>query len=303
VGEINPDLILHGVPREIAPEREILIDGFRVTLGSSSAIFAHNLAALGSRVGIVSKVGKDTFGRMSLAWLEEAGVDVAHVASTETVPTGMTVILAQPDQRFILTFPGTIFELHTADIDREYVFSARHLHLGSYFLQRALRPEIACLFREAKKKGLTTSLDTNDDPTGEWANDLLEVLPFVDILFPNEREVQKIARVEDTGEATRKLAELCGMVVVKKGSKGAIARKGETLWTSLPPRVNTKDAVGAGDSFNAGFIHRFLQGASTQDCLNFANLAGAYSTTCEGGVEAYRDREAMNRFFTEQLQS
>jgi len=56
-GELNLDLILYGLPAELPPEREMLATGMMLTLGSSSAIVAHNLAALGSRVGFQSIVG------------------------------------------------------------------------------------------------------------------------------------------------------------------------------------------------------------------------------------------------------
>ena len=80
VGEINPDLILYGLPEQLKPEQESLIDGFRLTLGSSSAIFAHNLSVLGTRVGMVSKIGADSLGKMSFDWLAKAGVDLTHVS-------------------------------------------------------------------------------------------------------------------------------------------------------------------------------------------------------------------------------
>jgi sugar/nucleoside kinase (ribokinase family) len=50
------------------------------------------------------------------------------------------------------------------------------------------------------------------------------------------------------------------------------------------------DDVGAGDTFNAGFVHLYLAGAKLRDCLAFANIAAAYSVTKEGGTEAFRNR-------------
>ena len=300
VGEINPDLILYGLPKDLQPERESLIQGFRLTLGSSSAIFAHNLSVLGTRVGIVSKIGPDALGKMALGWLSASGVEVTHVRQgTDTTSTGLTVILAHATERFILTYPGTMFELCYEDLDLDYVFSARHLHVSSYFLHKALRPKMANLFCEARRRGLTTSLDTNDDPEGLWADDLRQVLPHVDILFPNEREAKSIAQTNDLASAIASLGERVGTVVVKLGSQGALARKGSAEWRRAPVRVNAVDTVGAGDSFDAGFIHRYLQGANIKQCLDYANLAGAYSTTREGGTEAYRERESMLQFFQE----
>ena len=301
VGEINPDLILYGLPKVLTPEQEILIDGFRLTLGSSSAIFAHNLSVLGTHVGMVSKIGGDPLGKMAMEWLASGGVDLSRVSQANKTATGMSVILAHPDERFILTYPGTMFELSYADLDFDYIFASRHLHVSSFFLHRALRPKLAELFREAKSKGLTTSLDTNDDPENQWCEDLLGVLRHVDILFPNKREAKKIARTDDLSEAIERVAQICPMVVVKLGPQGALLREGTKEWRSPGIQVNSIDQVGAGDSFDAGFIHRLLQGGTREECLTYANVAGAFSTTSEGGTEAFRDRESMAQFFRDYL--
>lgn len=301
VGEINPDLILYGVPNDLQPERESLVHGFRLTLGSSSAIFAHNLAVLGSRVGIVSKIGTDALGKMALEWLVAGGVDVSRVCEARNqTATGLTVILARDGERFILTYPGTILELRFEDLDLDYVFSARHLHVASYFLQKGLRPKVADLFREAQGRGLTTSLDTNDDPNSAWGDDVRQVLDHVDIFFPNEREAKAIAQTEDLAAALVWLSKRVGIVAVKLGSRGAIVRKGADEWRCAPVRVNAVDAVGAGDSFDAGFIHQFLQGATIIECLKYGNVAGAYSTTCVGGTEAFKERAELAAFFRQQ---
>jgi sugar/nucleoside kinase (ribokinase family) len=92
------------------------------------------------------------------------------------------------------------------------------------------------------------------------------------------------------------LAGLAKIVVVKRGASAAICRSGQEQVSLMPPSVKTVDDVGAGDSFAAGFIHKFLTGAKLEDCLSFANVAGAYSTTKEGGTEAFRDRAALNNF-------
>jgi sugar/nucleoside kinase (ribokinase family) len=298
VGEINPDLILYGLPKNLQPEHETLIEGFRLTLGSSSAIFAHNLSVLGASVGIVSKIGDDSLGKMALGSLSSGGVDVTHVLQAAgATATGLTVILTQPRERFILTYPGTMFELRFEDLDLDYIFSARHLHVSSYFLQKALKPKIADLFCEARKRGLTTSLDTNDDPERLWGDDVREVLRHVDIFLPNEREAKLIAGTDDMGRAIAELSERVGTLVVKLGSEGAVARKGATEWRCAGLPVKAVDTVGAGDSFDAGFIRQYLQGMSIEECLKYANLAGAYSTQRAGGTEAYRDPTEMAAFF------
>ena len=129
------------------------------------------------------------------------------------------------------------------------------------------------------------------------------VLEHVDVLLPNEREAKRIARSDDLSTAISALSARVGVVAVKLGSEGALARKGNVEWRCAPIRVNAVDSVGAGDSFDAGFIYQFLQGASIEQCLDHANVAGAYSTTQEGGTEAYRKRDELARFFQEHARS
>jgi sugar/nucleoside kinase (ribokinase family) len=193
-----------------------------------------------------------------------------------------------------------MFEMQYSDIDMDYVRTARHFHLSSFFLHRALRPQILNLFQRAKEAGLTTSLDTNDDPENEWAQDLLEVLKYVDVFLPNEREAKKIARTEDFSEALEFLAGLAKIVAVKRGSATSVCRSGNEQWSVAPPSVTVIDDVGAGDTFDSGFIHAYSLGAKLEDCLAFANLAAAYSVTKAGGTEAFRDRGALFSFMREQ---
>jgi sugar/nucleoside kinase (ribokinase family) len=299
VGEINLDLILYGLPKDLVLDRELLATGMALTLGSSSAIFAHNLATLGTQVSFISKIGSDPLGGIALERLAAGGVDISQVKTSGTL-TGLTVALPYLRHRYILTYPGAMFELEYSDIDLNSVRSAQHFHLSSFFLHRALRPRIPELFREAKTAGLSTSLDTNDDPENKWERDLHKVLEDVDIFFVNDREIKKIARTEDLAQALNFLAGLVRVVVVKRGSAAAICRSGQEQWSLMPPRVTVTDDVGAGDSFDAGFIHQYLRGGRLEDCLAFANLAGAYSTTKAGGTEAFRDREALANFIRQE---
>lgn len=302
-GELNLDLILYGVPEELDLEREVLCKDLTLTLGSSSAILAHNLARLGTRVGFISRVGNDPLGQVALDWLASAGVDVSHV---HRVPhgsaTGLTVVLQHPVGRQMFTYPGAMFEMSWEDLDLEYLAGARHFHLSSYFLHRALRPRIPELFRRMKAAGLTTSLDTNDDPDDAWGEDVRETLRHVDVFMPNELEATRIAGVQKPGkdrifdytdpieQTLDKLSQLVPLLVVKRGSAGAVARRGAEMLTRPAVPVDVVDAVGAGDSFDAGFLHKYLRGAELGACLEFANRVAALSLTRAGGTSALREK-------------
>jgi sugar/nucleoside kinase (ribokinase family) len=296
IGELNLDLILSGLPAELTLEREHLANGLRITLGSSSAIFAHNLASIGNKVGFSSSMGSDPLGEICLKRLAEIGVDVSRVRQMTGKTTGLTVILPQGKQRYILTYPGTMFEMSEKDLDLDYIFQAKHLHVSSYFLQKAMQPYLPEVFRKAKAAGLTTSLDTNDDPEDRWSSDLHQLLPYVDLLLPNAREACKLAQVEDVERAAELLSRKVNILVVKRGPQGALAISSEGRWEALPPKVDSIDHVGAGDSFDAGFIHEFIRGKSIEDCLKFGNIVGALSVTRSGGTEAFREAQHRDAF-------
>lgn len=298
-GELNLDLILYGLPEQLTPERELLADRMMLTLGSSSAIVAHNLAVLGSRVGFQSRIGEDQLGHMALERLGQGGVDVSLVRRVSgSVTTGLTVILFHEAWRNILTYMGTISELTYDDLDLGYLADSRHFHFSSYYLQRALRPRVRELFRHLKSKGLTISLDTNDDPDDRWEGGLHHILSDVDVFLPNEREACKAARTDDLEVAIGKLSDLVPLVVVKLGRKGALAQRGNERVVSPPLQVEAVDPVGAGDSFDAGFLHEYLKGSDLPKCLASGNRAGALSTTRPGGTEAFRDVAHRERFLT-----
>ena len=296
-GELNLDLILYGLPEQLAQERELLASNLTVTLGSSSAIVAHNLAALGSRVGFVTRVGTDPLGKIALERLNESGVDLSRVATAKGSTTGLTVILPHQKERHIFTYPGTMFEMSIGDIDVDYLCSARHFHMSSLFLHKGLTEHIPDLFRRMKEAGLSTSLDTNDDPEDQWDGVLDKVLPYVDVLLPNAREACKIAHTNDLNQAIELLAAKVPTMAVKLGSQGAIGRRGTESVEVPPINVQVVDSVGAGDSFDAGFLSKYLQGARLRECLEYGNLAGALCTQRSGGTEAFRDREFMREFF------
>ena len=300
VGELNVDFILEGVPRDLPEERELLASNFTMTLASSSAILAHNLALLGTRVSFSSRIGPDPLGEVCCQWLQQAGVEIDHVRCVRNGSnTGVTFILPLVTTRRSITYPGAMFEMGIEDVDTAYLASAQHFHLSSFFLHRKLSPHIKGLFAAMKRNGLTTSLDTNDDPQDEWDSGLKTVFPELDILFCNERELLKIAQMENADAAAEKVSAVVRMLIVKRGPRGAsVYSQGQRI-DAPAISVQVQDTVGAGDTFNAGFLHLWLGNAPLEECLAFGNLAAALSTTRPGGIEAFKDSGYRERFLAE----
>lgn len=285
IGEINPDLILTG--QDVVPafgQAEKLIDGANLTIGSSSVITACGAARLGLRVAVIGLVGDDEFGRFMLRAMRQRGVDTSAVVIDPAIPTGISVILSQPADRAILTFPGTMPYLRREHIAASILARTRHLHVGSYFLHEALRPVLPDLFAQARARGVSTSLDCNWDPAGEW--DISGMLPHLDIFFPNENEVRHITGAGDLQSGLTQLAQDIPTLAVKLGPQGGLAQQGARFVRAPALKVDVVDTTGAGDSFNAGFLYGYLKDYELQGMLTLACACGSLSTRAAGGTAA-----------------
>lgn len=281
------DLLLWGPG--VVPEfgqKEKLVDGYLLELGGSCSIFACQAAKLGLRTALIGKVGRDALGELVVNRLAQAGVDARWVERSPDLITGLGVALCTADDRAILTYPGSLAALEPADLTDAILGSARHLHIGSYYLQTGLRPAMPGILARARRLGLSVSLDTNWDPAEEWRG-LDEILPLVDLFLPNENELLAVTGRSCLEDALRSLTERApGLtVLVKRGELGAAAWRRGTLHHCPPPRVDTiLDAVGAGDSFDAGAVHGFLQGAALPEMLRRGCICGARSLSRRGGI-------------------
>jgi sugar/nucleoside kinase (ribokinase family) len=285
LGDVNPDLVLRG--GDVVPafgQAEHLVDEAVLTVGGSGAIMACAAARLGMRVVLCGVVGDDLFGRFVCDELERRGVETRGIVTEPERPTGVTVVLSGAEDRAILTMPGTIAELRADAIDRSLLDDARHVHVSSYFLQRALQADLAGIFERVHGAGGTTSIDPNWDPTEAWDAGLVDVLGATDVFFPNAVEATRIARISDVGEAITRLGVQGGLVVVKRGDLGATAgsRDERATVTGLP--VGVVDTTGAGDSFDAGFLAAWLAREPLERAFAIANVCGALSTRATGGV-------------------
>ena len=283
-GEINLDLILMG---DVTPEFgqvEKLIDSATLTIGSSSAIFACGAARLGLKVAFIGVCGDDTFGRFMLDEMRKRHVNVGNVIVRASKKTGLSVILNKGADRAILTYPGLIPSLEAPAISDRLLRQARHLHVASYFLQTNLQPDLPSLFRRASSLGLTTSLDTNYDPTERWIG-FDELLSVTNVFLPNEKEAVSLSGEANVDLAASRLGSKVETLAVKLGAEGAlgVCESARVRVASIPVKV--VDTVGAGDSFDAGFIYGYLNNWELEKSLRLACVCGALSTQAVGGTD------------------
>ncbi len=288
VGELNVDLILNRIDSFPEIGKEKLAQDMTLTLGSSSAIFASNLSSLGSKVSFLGKIGNDPFGQLVIDSLNKKKVDTNFIMKDEKLNTGATIILNFSEDRAMVTYPGAMNLLTINDIDEKILRSAKHLHFSSCYLQPGIKNDLHRLFRLAKSLGLTTSFDMQWDPSEKWDMSYKEILPYVDVFLPNENELLNLTKSDSIDIALNKIKDYSNIIVVKMGSKGAfLSFKTESFFLESFFNNEVVDAIGAGDSFNAGFIFKFINKSTLRECLQFGNLMGAVNTTAAGGTTAF----------------
>lgn len=303
IGELNVDIILNGIESEPEIGKEKFCKDMIVTLGSSTAIFAANAAALGSKVCFVGLVGRDSFGQLVKSSLEAKGVATHFIGEGDT-PTGATICMSYGEDRANLTYQGSMDVMGFDQIDKSVFKLSKHIHLSSLFMQSALLRDIHKVLDAAAENGCTVSLDTQWDPMEKWALDYPAVLPKITVFMPNEKELCALTGKAGLDEAIGEvLPYLGGIMLVKCGSKGSLLVRKDGSRKLLPAFLNKDvvDAIGAGDSFNSGFVSAFVKGLSPEECQKTGNLTGAVNTTAAGGTGAFTSLEDVRRICKERF--
>jgi sugar/nucleoside kinase (ribokinase family) len=286
LGDANPDLILGVNAAPAFGQVETIVEDAALVLGGSGAILACGAARLGLRVALAGVIGDDLFGGFVRRSIEDEGIDTRALRVDGNRPTGLSVILARPDDRAILTSTGTIADLRGSSIDVDLVDSARHVHVSSYFMQRDLQRDLPALFDAAHARGATTSIDPNWDPDEHWDSGLIELLDRTDVFFPNAVEARLTTGIDDVEGAAKALAEHAKVVAVKLGTDGGFTVDADAVVRSESVPSEVVDTIGAGDSFDAGFLAGQLLGWPLERCLQLAVACGSMSTRAAGGTGA-----------------
>ncbi|MFV0519725.1 MAG: carbohydrate kinase family protein [Lachnospirales bacterium] len=300
IGELNVDLILTGLKQMPKVDTEIIAKNSFLTLGSSTAIFGCGVSKLGLKTSFLGKVGNDDFGTKCIDSLKEKGIHTSNIIIDKNIDTGITVALGYNNDRALVTALGSIDKLTVQDIDFSIIEKAKHIHIGSFFLQSGLRSDLVKLFKFAKERGITTSLDSGWDETNCWDYEIFEVLKYTDIFFPNENEAINIAKTKDITSAINKISKYVHTLVVKMGAKGCIVVENKQEYIGNAFNVQeVVDTTGAGDSFNAGYIYGFLNKKSIEECMAYASACGSICVQNVGGIQGCPSLEDVEKFLVE----
>lgn len=255
--------------------------GVEVSGGSAANTLA-GMAMLGNRCAFIGQVADDQLGQVFTHDLRSVGVHYQTPALSHGAPTARCLILVTPDgQRTMNTFLGASHLLSQDMIDEALIASGDILYLEGYLWDPELsRAAMRRAIDVAKTAGNKVAFTLSDafiiERHGDDFRALIATAQF-DILFANEAEITALAGVADFDAAVAAIAPQVPLLVVTRGSHGAIAvHDGIITAVAAEPVHRVVDTTGAGDLFAAGFLSGMASGGTIKDCLiNGAVCAGA----------------------------
>jgi argininosuccinate lyase len=272
IGNVQLDVLASPVTRLPSPGGDDIVDSIAVRPAGAAGNVSLALAALGVPHRLFGAVGDDQAGRWVLDELRALGL-AEDITVFPGEDTGISIALEAPGrERAFLTAHGVLDHYGEADVPEEALTGDLVLLTGYFSLPGLRREGTRRLLEGARAHGALTLLDTGWDPddwAGAAADELLGLLPLVDVFLPNEPEAQALTGEVDPAKAAARLADHCGgWVVVKTGERGLTARgpDGETLDVAAPT-VAALDTTGAGDSLAAGMLADLADGTGVREAL------------------------------------
>ena len=286
IGDLNVDLIIAGINRPLKKGSEVTARNHFLDIGGSGGVFSAVLSELGIKAYIVSKISNDFFGNYLIQRLKSHGAGIDKILIEEGKDTGVTISLSYAEDKIQISSVELVKKFNISDIAFERLGNIGHVHFSSYYMMDGLRDNYIKIISSIKKRygNITFSMDTNDDPSDEWGDEIYNILPHIDIFLINKKESLMITKKDNIDEALEKLSKIVKTVVIKLGIKGYIAKDNGNIYKGDSLNVDFKDSTGAGDNFDAGFIYGFLNNMGPEKSLHIGNICGAKSVKYLGGA-------------------
>ena len=264
-----------------------------LSLGGSAANTIRCMARLGTEVGYIGKVGKDSTGHFYEQALDNLGIKsfVAHGQNR----SGRCLSLVSPDgERTMVTYLGAALELCEADITKEDFEGYDCLYIEGFMVQS--HSVIRHAVKLAKQCGLKVAIDlASYNVVLENRAFLLDIVDkYVDIIFANEQEATAFSGEQEAEKALEFIAARCELAVVKVGTRGALIKEegGEPLHVGIMAAAKRVDTTGAGDFYAAGFMSGLCQGLDLRQCGTIGAITAGKVIEVVGttfGEEAWKE--------------
>lgn len=280
LGRIYCDIIFTGLHEMPVLGQERFARDVTITGGGGAYITAAHLASLGRPAALLTRLGTDPLSRGLDAELAASGIDLSYIERSGDAGPQPTVALVKDGERAFVSRraggsrPSTL----------EQALAARdvaHLHIAEFATLKD-NPDVIAL---ARSLGLTISLDPSwDDHLIRQDVGFFEICAGIDVFFPNVEEGRALTGESSAEGIMHSLRERFPLVVLKRGEDGAMAssQAGSVSAGAIP--VDVVDTTGAGDAFNAGFLHSWLATRDIEKSLAAGIETGALSVQSAGGA-------------------
>jgi ribokinase len=297
LGPMNVDLIAHGAAPDDKKALLEWVGTSKVSVLAAGAIgyFAGVAHALGHDVSVITTLGDDPLGLVVQDCLKRLRSDLSlvEIQRGKSTAIGIYMLLFGSKKR-PLTYQMPTHDLWPLKYTKEQlaaVAGSGWFHHGGYLhFPPAWNGSVLELFKLARKRGIGTSLDPQfplTDYPVPWVHAVEPLLPLTDILFIDKHEACSLMAMDDHVAAARVLlAKGPRMVVVKLGEDGSILIDGEGVISQPAEKIapdEIVDSIGAGDSFDAGFVDAWIAKKSKRECLSQATHVAALTLKQPGG--------------------
>ena len=265
--------------------------------GSNKAVAAHRA---GADVTLVTKVGKDVFGKVALDFYKSEGMNTDYILEDESRETGVALILVDEvsAQNEIVVVPAACANITMEEVERcRTLIENASIVLLQHEINFDAQYKVIDIAYQAGVKIVLNPAPATEVPE--------EILRKIDTVTPNETEAQvltgvEVKTIEDAERAAKVFLEKgVKNVVITMGSLGAFATDGKR--SELVPRLNVNaiDTTGAGDAFNGGFVMALSEGRDLFEALRYGNATGALSVTRLGTAPAMPARAEIDAMVKE----
>lgn len=269
------DLIFRGLSRPILPGTEVFAEEFSLVPGGGFTV-AMALHRLGRDVVWSADFGNDLFSQHVLSVARVEGLDEVSFRHHQIPMRGLTVVFSYPNDRAMATYRDRISPESLKTLVNEH--RPKMLVLPALQYDRATWAAL-CFAHEL---GTQVFMDCQDMPGSLDDPMVRDTLKQVDFFAPNISEALRLTGTTTVEDAVAALADLVDTVIIKRGSTGATAVQHGQRYDIASIPLAAVDTTGAGDCFNAGFIHAQLTGHHFPDCLAIAVACGAAAITDVG---------------------
>lgn len=302
IGMACVDIIIRDIDLSVPFTSETKMAGEMVCgVGGDASNQAIVLAKMGADVEIITGIGDDGLGAYIMTEFERAGVNTDHISVAHNVPSCMNVVIIHPSgQRNFINagMPESIY----FQIDPSFLSEAKIISLGSILVPPFVTQDsIMQVAKRAKEKGALVCADVVCSPEKVDLEDIKEVLPYIDYIFPNEEEASILTGKTDRNEMAETLLGYgIKNVVLKTGKEGCIVYSQNFRFVSPAFHCEVVDTNGAGDNFAAGFILALSEDRSLEECCRMAAATAAVSIQSVGANTGVKNRDQVERLLREQ---